>query len=84
MQRFPSTLLRTNVRRGAILVLAAVLMIVLLGFVAMTVDNGFIQLTRTQLQCAADAAALSGAMELSGTDDPETLEKRGAPCVRCD
>ena len=70
MQRFPSTLLRTNVRRGAILVLAAVLMVVLLGFVAMTVDNGFIQLTRTQLQCAADAAALSGAMELSGTDDP--------------
>ena len=63
-------LLRTNVRRGAVLVLAAVLMIVLLGFVAMTVDSGFIQLTRTQLQCAADAAALSGAMELSGTDDP--------------
>lgn len=59
-----------NDRRGAILVLAAVLMIVLLGFVAMTVDSGFIQLTRTQLQCAADAAALSGAMELSGTDDP--------------
>lgn len=70
MQRFPSQLLRTNVRRGAILVLAAVLMVVLLGFVALTVDSGFIQLTRTQLQCAADAAALSGAMELSGTDDP--------------
>lgn len=73
MQRFPSQLLRTNARHGAILVLAAVLMVVLLGFVAMTVDHGFIQLTRTQLQCAADAAALSGAMELSGTDDPAVV-----------
>ncbi len=53
--------------------LAAVLMVVLLGFVAMTVDHGFIQLTRTQLQCAADAAALSGAMELSGTEDPAVV-----------
>ena len=70
MQRFLSRVPQMNDRRGAILVLAAVLMIVLLGFVAMTVDSGFIQLTRTQLQCAADAAALSGAMELSGTDDP--------------
>lgn len=57
-------------RRGVILVLTAVLMVVLLGFVAMTVDVGFIELTRTQLQAAADASALSGAMELSGVDDP--------------
>lgn len=50
--------------------MTAVLMVVLLGFVAMTVDVGFIELTRTQLQSAADASALSGAMELSGIDDP--------------
>lgn len=61
---------RTNERSGTILVLTAVLMVVLLGFVAMTVDVGFIELTRTQLQSAADASALSGAMELSGIDDP--------------
>lgn len=61
---------RANDRRGTILVLTAVLMVVLLGFVAMTVDVGFIELTRTQLQSAADASALSGAMELSGVDDP--------------
>ncbi len=64
---------QSNVRRGTILVLTAVLMIVLLGFVALTVDSGFVQLTRTQLQSAADAAALSGAMELSGTDDPAVV-----------
>lgn len=73
MQRFLPRSLRTNDRRGTILVLTAVLMVVLLGFVAMTVDNGFIQLTRTQLQSAADAAALSGAMELSGTLDPAVV-----------
>jgi Flp pilus assembly protein TadG len=70
MQRDVSRLLRWEDRRGTILVLTAVLMIVLLGFVALTVDNGFIQLTRTQLQSAADAAALSGAMELNASDDP--------------
>lgn len=73
MQRFWPQSLRTNDRRGTILVLTAVLMVVLLGFVALTVDNGFIQLTRTQLQSAADASALSGAMELSGTEDPAVV-----------
>ncbi len=46
---------RSSERRGAILVLTAVLMVVLLGFVVMRVDIGFIELTRTQLQSAAAA-----------------------------
>ena len=70
MQRLFFQQLPSNERRGTILVLTAVLMVVLLGFVAMTVDVGFIELTRTQLQSAADAGALAGAMELSATDDP--------------
>ena len=70
MQRLFFRQLPSNERRGTILVLTAVLMVVLLGFVAMTVDVGFIELTRTQLQSAADAGALAGAMELSATDDP--------------
>jgi len=73
MQRNFLKPIRISDRQGTILVLTAVLMIVLLGFVAFTVDSGFIQLTRTQLQSAADAAALSGAMELSGTDDPAVV-----------
>jgi Flp pilus assembly protein TadG len=60
-------------RRGAIALLSAILLIVLIGFVALTVDVGQIQLTRTQLQVAADAAALAGAMELSGTDSPAVV-----------
>lgn len=63
----------TPQRRGVVLVLTAVILIVMLGFVAFTVDVGLIQLTRTQLQAAADASALAGAMELSGTLDAATV-----------
>ena len=60
-------------RRGVILVLTAIALVVMLGFVALTVDVGLIQLTKTQLQSAADASALAGAMELSGTLADETV-----------
>ena len=52
---------RPTDRPGAILVLTAVLMIVLIGMVAFGVDLGYVVLTRTELQTAADAAALAGA-----------------------
>lgn len=68
-------------RRGAILVLTAVLLIVMLGFVAMTADVGLIQLTRTQLQAAADASALAGAMELSGTEDPALVRAKAREVI---
>jgi hypothetical protein len=48
-------------RRGAIAPLAAVLLVLMLGLVAFAVDIGWIVVTRTQLQAAADAAALAGA-----------------------
>lgn len=78
---FMSQRQQTNDRRGVILVLTAVLMVVLLGFVAMTVDIGFIELTRTQLQSAADASALSGAMELSGIDEPALVRTNARNAV---
>ena len=81
MQRIFSPLPPADARRGTILVLTAVLMVVLLGFVAMTVDVGFIELTRTQLQSAADASALSGAMELSGSDDPALVRANARDAV---
>jgi hypothetical protein len=55
-------------RRGSVLVLSAVLMVILLGVVAFAVDLGYIMLVRTQLQTAADSAALAAAGTLSGTD----------------
>jgi Flp pilus assembly protein TadG len=48
-------------RRGAIAPFAAFLVAVLVGMVAFAVDTGYVVLTRTELQSAADAAALAGA-----------------------
>jgi len=48
-------------RRGAIVVLAAVLLVILLGMIAFAVDFGYVVLVRTQLQTAADSAALAAA-----------------------
>lgn len=51
-------------RRGAVLVVAAILIIILLAFVAFSVDIGFIVVTKSQLQSAADSAALSASLEM--------------------
>ncbi len=48
-------------RRGAILVLSTVLMLVLAGMVALSVDLGYVYTVRTELKRATDAAALAGA-----------------------
>ncbi len=51
-------------RRGVILVMAAVLITILLGMVAFSVDLGSVVLVRTQLQAAADSAAMAGAASM--------------------
>ena len=51
-------------RRAATLVFAAVLMTILVGMVAFGVDVGYMVLVRTQLQAAADSAAMAGASAL--------------------
>jgi hypothetical protein len=48
-------------RRGVTLILAALLMVTMLGFVAFAVDLGHICLTKTQLQTAVDSAAMAAA-----------------------
>jgi hypothetical protein len=47
-------------RRGAIIVFAALLMAILLGFCAFAVDLGYIANTKTELSRAVDAGALAG------------------------
>ena len=69
-------------RRGAILVLAAVFMTVMLAFVAFAVDMSYMSLTKTHLQAAADASALAGAMELSGTEAPATVRENAMTAIR--
>ncbi len=56
---------RPNNRRGAILVLAAVVMVIVFGFAAFSVDLGYLGLAKTQLRAGVDATALGTALELS-------------------
>jgi hypothetical protein len=55
---------RRQNRSGAVAVVAAVLLVMLLGMVALAIDLGYIVLTRTSMQAATDAACLSGGTEL--------------------
>ena len=56
--------------KGAVTVMVAVLLVVLLGCVALAVDIGHLYVARTELQRAADSAALAGAIALGrGSDD---------------
>ncbi|MCA9018399.1 MAG: hypothetical protein KDA77_23965, partial [Planctomycetaceae bacterium] len=60
-------------RKGAVIVLAAALMVMVLGFATLSIDIGYLSLAKNQMQTAADAAALAGASELSGTLSPDIV-----------
>lgn len=64
MNHDPNPRRRLGGERGATLILVAFGMIGLLGFAALAVDVGYLMVVRNQLQNAADAAALGGAMKL--------------------
>jgi hypothetical protein len=56
-------------RSGATLVLVTVMLLVIALMTAITVDFAFIQLTRTEMRAATDAAAKAGAEALARTED---------------
>lgn len=56
---------RIKDRRGAITVLSAICLVMLIAFVAFAVDLGIMSTTDCELQSAADAGALAGARALS-------------------
>lgn len=56
---------RRNDRRGAMLVLLAVTLIVFVVCIVLSVDIAYMHLTRTELRTAVDAAARAGAESLS-------------------
>jgi Flp pilus assembly protein TadG len=66
-------------RRGNILAMTALLMVMMIAFVAMAVDIGYLCTVRDELQRTADAAAIAAAWELAdqygkaGTAAPDTL-----------
>ncbi|MCA9082022.1 MAG: hypothetical protein KDA58_15780, partial [Planctomycetaceae bacterium] len=51
-------------RRGVVMVIAAILLILVFAFLAFSVDVGYMALTKSQLQNAADAAAFAGSYEI--------------------
>jgi hypothetical protein len=74
-------------RRGAITVLSAVLMVVVLLAVAFAVDVGMICVAKTELQRSADAAALAAPNELlsqmrQSPGNPARVVRSASPIVR--
>ena len=59
-------------QRGAVAVVVALSLVVILGVAALAVDASFLYSLRAQLQATADSAALAGASQLP--DDDETTE----------
>ena len=59
---------RLNNQSGAIAVITAIMLTMLLGFVALSIDTGHLVVTKNELQNAADAGALAGARELYSPD----------------
>lgn len=67
--------------RGTILVLWAVVLGVVLGFVALSFDLGRASITKSELQSFADSVALASAGELDGTDDAITRANAAAALI---
>ncbi len=56
-----------HTQRGAVSVLVAFMIPVLLGIAALVIDLAYVQIVRNELQNDADAAALAGAKQLRST-----------------
>lgn len=54
-------------KKGIAIVYVALMLVVLLGFVGLAIDLGYMYVAKGQLQNAADAAALAGASQLPNT-----------------
>lgn len=56
-------------RRGVIAILAAVLMVFMVGVLAFSIDVGYLCMARSQAQHCADAAALAAALEMTSNEN---------------
>jgi hypothetical protein len=65
-------------RRGVVLILMAIALLMLVGFVGLALDTGVAALTLHQIQNASDAAALAGARILGDPNWPDLAEVRTA------
>jgi len=69
---------RRRARQGIALVLAALCLTLLIGFVGMAVDLGQFLASRAQLQAAADAVALAAAFDLPDEEKAREAAREAA------
>jgi len=50
--------------RGYVLITSTLMILVLLGFLGLAIDVGYMEFTKRRIQTAADAAATGGAIQL--------------------
>lgn len=81
MRKIPGNTGRLTGRRGAVLPIVVITMVILLGLAAFAVDLGYMYVAKGELQNAADAAALAGASVLF-TDNRNCLAS-GSPYCCC-
>jgi uncharacterized membrane protein len=65
-------------QRGFVLIVTSIALTILLAFAALGIDIGRMYVIRAELQSFTDAAALSAAMELDGTDSGLVNARAGA------
>ena len=63
-------------QEGAVAVTLALLMIVLVGFAALSIDVGYLMVTRNELQNVADAAALAATRKLGNNYENMTKDQQ--------
>jgi Flp pilus assembly protein TadG len=69
--KFVSWLRRSRAEEGQAMVMAAFSLIVILGFAAFAIDIGHVAVQKSDLQNAADAAALAGVVEIPSKENAE-------------
>src|SRR5438046_2889051 len=72
--------MRCHGRRGFVLITMLFSVVVLVAFLGLAVDTAYMELVKTRMQTAADAAALGGAQEikLSGAANVEASARADA------
>ena len=69
-------------KRGVAIIYVVLLLVALLAFVGLAIDIGYMYVAKSQLQNAADSAALAGASQAksvgNGTANPNDLVQSGA------
>ncbi|WP_157819275.1 pilus assembly protein TadG-related protein [Mariprofundus aestuarium] len=70
--------MQSNKERGAVLVMAAIFSVVLIGIAALAVDVGRLFVLHSEMHNAADAAALAGAAELDGQPGAQARARAAA------